>query len=124
MTPRVIATRTVTRSKALVRAFSPTDSSRSLVRPKRATKRLYPVGMTAPCFVSSDAGRLYPGAEEHRFDRLVALLIRGLAYHGRRTLEAVERLAQRLRAERSLPVGQMLRLVPVRVLDRREVDVE
>ncbi len=47
MTPRVMATRTVTRSTARVRPCSPAGASRSLFRPNRATKRLYPVGTTA-----------------------------------------------------------------------------
>ena len=47
-----------------------------------------------------------------------------LADHGRRPLEARERVAQRLGAQRSLAVREMLRLVPVRVLDVAEVDVE
>jgi hypothetical protein len=42
-----MATRTVKRSTARVRWCSPAGASRSLVRPNRATGRLYPVGTTA-----------------------------------------------------------------------------
>ena len=59
-----------------------------------------------------------------RADRLSRLLVGRLADHGRRALEARERLAQRLGAQRALAVGQVLRLVAVRVRDVGEVDVE
>ena len=57
-------------------------------------------------------------------DRLSRLLVRRLADHRRRPLEPRERVAQRLGAQRALAVGQVLRLVAVRVRDVAEVDVE
>ena len=68
--------------------------------------------------------RSRPPAYEHGLDRLRRLLVGRLRDHRRRPLEAAERLAQRLRAERALAVGQVLRLVAVRVGDVGEVDVE
>ena len=61
---------------------------------------------------------------EHRADRLSRRVVRRLADHRRRPLEALERVAQRLGAQRALAVGEMLRLVAVRVRDVAEVDVE
>ena len=61
---------------------------------------------------------------EHGLDRLRRRLVGRLRDHGRRPLEARERVAQRLGAERPLAVGQVLRLVAVRVGDVGEVDVE
>ena len=49
---------------------------------------------------------------------------RRLRDHGRRPLEACQSLGERVGSERALAVGQVLRLVPVRVGDVREVDVE
>src|SRR5260370_30962585 len=46
------------------------------------------------------------------------------ADHGRRPVEARERVPQRLCAQRPLAVGKVLRLVAIRVCDDAEVDVE
>ena len=67
---------------------------------------------------------LDPARVEHGADRLRRGFVGRLRDHRRRPLEARERIAQRLGAERSVAVGQVLRLVPVRVLDVGEVDVE
>ena len=75
-------------------------------------------------YVRSALGaRRRPGAED-RADRLRRGLVRRLGDHGRGPVEAGERLGQRLGPERPLPVGKVLRLVSVRVLDVAEVDVE
>ena len=63
-------------------------------------------------------------AEEHVPDQPRRGGVGRLADHGRGPVEARERVAQRLGAERSLAVRQVLRLVAVRVLDVAEVDVE
>ena len=74
---------------------------------------------------STSAARLFlDDARQRRSDRLIRLLVRRLGDHRRRTLEALQRLAQRIRAQRALAVGQVLRLVAVRVGDVGEVDVE
>ncbi len=70
------------------------------------------------------ASRRARACREHRRDRLIRLLVRRLADHRRRPLEAVERLAQRVGAQRAFAVGQVLRLVAVRERDVGEVDVE
>ena len=64
------------------------------------------------------------GAEQDVADRPRRRRVGRLADHRRRPLEAGERLAQRLGAQRPLAVGEVLRLVAVRVLDVAEVDVE
>ena len=72
-------------------------------------------GRTRPSWPSYDAGarrRL-----KHGPDRLRRPLVGRLRDHRRGPLEAAERIAQRLRAQRSLAVGEVLRLVPVRVGD-------
>ena len=77
--------------------------------------------------VRGRAGRLRGRARprlKNRPDRLRRVLVGRLRDHRRRPLEAAERVAQRLGAERPLAVGQVLRLVPVRVGDVGEVDVE
>ena len=66
----------------------------------------------------------FADGREHRADRLTRILVGRLRDHGRRALEAVERVAKRLGAERPFAVGQVLRLVAVRVRDVGEVDVE
>ena len=63
-------------------------------------------------------------AEQHRADRLSRRLVGRLADHRRGPLEARERVAQRLGAQRPLAVGQVLLLVAVRVRDVAEMDVE
>ena len=66
---------------------------------------------------SPRALRLRGGGAQDRADRLARRLVRRLADHRRRPLEARERLAERLGAQRPLAVGQVLRLVPVRERD-------
>ncbi len=61
---------------------------------------------------------------ERRPDRLRRRFVGRLRDHRRRSLEPAQRLRERLRPQRALAVGEVLRLVSVRVGDVREVDVE
>ena len=56
-------------------------------------------------------------SQQNRLDRLTRRLVRRLRDQRRRALERRERLGQRLGAQRSLAVGQVLRLVAVRERD-------
>src|ERR671923_642386 len=57
-------------------------------------------------------------------DRLIRLLVGGLADYRGRSLEMLERLGERIGPERPLPVPEMRPLVSVGVADVGEVDVE
>src|SRR5579871_664361 len=62
--------------------------------------------------------------EEHVADQPRRGRVGGLADHGRRPVEPRERVAKGLGAQRSVPVGEVLRLVAVGVLDVAEMDME
>src|SRR5690242_3317510 len=62
--------------------------------------------------------------EEHVADQPRRDGVRSFADHRRGPLELPERVAQRLGPQRPLSVGEVLRLVAIRVLNVTEVDVE
>src|ERR1044072_5265955 len=65
-----------------------------------------------------------PSRREDGLHSLVGLLVGRLGNDRRRPLEAPQRGLQWLRAQGPLAIGQVLRLVAVRVREVREVDVK
>src|SRR2546430_17691938 len=61
---------------------------------------------------------------EDRPDRLVGGFVWRFRDHGRRAIEAGQRLSQRISPKRALAIGKVRLLVAVRKTDVREVNVE
>ncbi len=93
-------------------------------RPRRAPTDRCPRTSYALNALGSSIARQPTARRESPSDRVRRLGRRGLRDDRRRPLEPRQRIAERLGAQRSFAVRQMLRLVAVRELDVREVDVE
>ena len=109
------AAATGVRARSLRREHSPACQCETPVGADSVLARPRPRGRGRPSWTRAANGVLADAASA-ALNRLARLEVGRLGDHGRRPLEAPQRLAERVGAQRALAVGQVLRLVPVREL--------